>query len=151
MVKMVEGDRQWLARTFVEYELLPRLLALSSTAGANGPPTSWFKFLSENECNLEHLMDEDMPTSDELVTHLVRDAWHLVRELELVSKTGLTAAGRRIADLQNVPYQISDVDASYGGLSAISALGEFPIRNHAALVSVLAQQLQELLSRPGRP
>ena len=139
---MVEGQRQWLARTFVEYELLPRLLVLSSTAGGNGPPQSWNKFLSENECNLEHLLDEDMPASDELVTHLVRDAWHLVSELELVSQTGLTTAGRRIAHLQNSPYQISDVHAPYGRLSILPGFGEFPIRNHATLVSVLAQQLR---------
>ena len=143
MVTMVEGDRQWLARTFVEYELLPRLLALSSTAGAHGPPTSWFKFLSENECNLEHLLDEDMPASDELVTHLARDAWHLVWELKLVSETGLTTTGRRIADLQNFSWQVRDVEASYGGgVSDISTIGEFTIRNQAALANLLKQQLK---------
>ena len=142
MALMVEAERQWLVRTFVEYELLPRLLALSSTAGANGPPPSWFKFLSENECNLEHMTDEDMPPSDELVPQLVRDAWHLVRELKLVSDTGLTPTGRNIADLQNFPSQIRNVKDSYADeLSGISAPGEFPIGHQAALANILAQQL----------
>ena len=78
---MTAVEPQWLTRTFVEYDLLPRLLALLSTAGANGPPRSWFKFLSQNECNVEHMLDEELPASDELVNHLVRDTWHLAREL----------------------------------------------------------------------
>ena len=140
---MAQVERQWLARTFVEYGLLPRLLALSSTARANAPPISWLKFLSENECNLEHMMDEELPPSDELVTHLACDAWHLVRELQLVSEDGLTAAGRDIADLQNFPLQIRDVDASHDdALSGILTFGESPVGNQGALANILAQQLR---------
>ena len=143
MALMVEAAPHWLARTFVEYELLPRLLALSSTAGAHGPPRSWFKFLSENECNLEHMLDGELPANDELVTHLVRDAWHLVTELKLVSEDGLTPAGRDITDLKNFPFQISDVDASHDvGLSGILTFGESPIGNQVALSNLLAQQLR---------
>ena len=143
MALTIAAEPQWLARTFVEYELLPRLLALSSPTRLNGPPTSWNKFLSENECNLEHMLDEDMPASDELVTHLVRDAWHLVRELKLVSETGLTTAGRRIVDLQNFSWEVRDAESSYGDpLSGISTSGEFTNEKQLALADLLAEQLK---------
>ena len=143
MALMMEVEPQCLARTFVEYELLPRLLALLSTAGSNGPPRSWFKFLSENECNLEHLLDEDMPASDALATHLVRDAWHLVRQLQLVSEMGLTQAGRRIAGLQNFQSQVRDAEAPYDVvMPGISTSGQYPIANQVDLADILAQQLR---------
>ena len=143
MALMMEVEPQWLARTFVDYELLPRLLAVSSKAGSNGPPRSWFKFLSENECNLEHLLDEDMPASDDISTHLVRDAWHLARQLHLVLDTGLTQTGRRIADLQNLTSQVRDAEAAYDVvMSGISASGQYPIANQVELADILAQQLR---------
>ena len=143
MATMMALEPQWLARTFVEYELLPRLLALSSTTGSNGPPRSWFKFLSENECNLEHLLDEDMPASDDIATHLASDAWHLARQLHLVSDTGFTQAGRRIADLQNLPSQVRDAEAPYDAvMSGISTSDRYPIAHQVELADILAQQLR---------
>ena len=143
MALMVETERQWLARTFVEYELLPSLLALPGTAGLNGPPRSWLSFLSERECNLEHMLDEDMPASDDIATHLVSDAWRLVKQLQLVSEKGLTPAGRRIADSQDSLWQVRDVEASYNvGMYGMSTSGQLTIEHHEGLVNILAQQLR---------
>ena len=96
MALMMEVEQAWLARTFVEYELLPRLLALPGVGWSNGPPRSWFKFLSERECNLEHMLDEDMPAHDDIPNYLVKDAWHLVRQLQLVSEQGLTRPAKTL-------------------------------------------------------
>ncbi len=133
MALTMQVAQHWLARTFVEYQLLPDLLALPGTAGLNGPPRSWLSFLSERECNLEHLLDEDMPAGEDIPDYLAMDAWHLVRQLRLVSEHGLTTAGRYITDLQDVSSVIRDVDAPYNlGLSG----------QHAGLHDILAQQLR---------
>ena len=139
---MMEVEQAWLARTFVEYELLPRLLALLGTAGLHGPPRSWSSFLSEGECNLEHMLDEDMPASDDITTYLVSDAWHLVRQLQLVSDRGLTPAGQDIADLHGFPLQVRDNEAHYGvGMSDMSLFGQFTIGHQEGLDNLLAHQL----------
>lgn len=94
-----------LARTFVEYELLPDLLVLPDTAAAADAPESWTAFLSERPCNLEHLLEEDMPSDEDIPSHLVADAWHLVRQLQLVADDGLSPAGQRIADIAGTPLR----------------------------------------------
>ncbi len=57
-----------LARTFVEYTLLPDLLSQFDTISEEGIPQSWPGFFSEQACHLEHLLDEDMPSDDDLST-----------------------------------------------------------------------------------
>ena len=96
----------WLARTFVEYELLPNLLALPDTRDTDNAPESWLAFLSGKGCNLEHMLDEDLPADDDIPLYLVADAWHLVRQLELVEKYGLTPAGQSIANIFNPPLVV---------------------------------------------
>ena len=140
---MMEVDREWLARTFVEYELLPDLLALPGIAGLNLPPRSWLSFLSGRECNIEHMLDEDMPASDDITTHLVRDAWHLVRQLQLVSEKGLTPAGRDIAGLHGFPLQVRDVEVQYTvDMSDIPLLNEYVTGQQPELHNILGQQLR---------
>ena len=142
MALMMEVEQAWLARTFVEYELLPRLLAFPGVGWSNRPPRSWLKFLSESECNLEHMMDEDMPAYDEIPNYLVKDAWHLVRQLQLVSETGLTPAGQDIANLQKFSWQVRDVASTYGvGMSDRSLSGQFTIGHQEGLDNLLAHQL----------
>ena len=94
-----------LARTYVEYELLPDLLALPGTVAAVDAPESWTTFLSERSCNLEHLPDEDMPSDEDIPLYLVADAWHLVRQLQLVTDDGLSPAGQHIADIAGTPLR----------------------------------------------
>ena len=136
---------QWLARTFVEYELLPGLLSLLLPPGfrpVNRPPLSWHEFLSETACNLEHLPDEDMPESADVATYLVRDAWHLVRQLKLVSDDGLTSAGYKIADLHDSSLSIHDSESSYEvDLSPIPRLSPYVSGHDVVLHELLGQQL----------
>ena len=84
-----------------------------------------------------------MPASDDITTHLVRDAWHLVRQLQLVSENGLTPAGRRIVDLHGYPLQVSESDAPYYvDMSGMSLSGQFEIGQQTGLHNILAQQLK---------
>ncbi len=143
MAMMMEVEREWLARTFVEYELLPDLLALPGTAGLNGPPLSWLSFLSGRECNLEHMLDEDMPASDDITTHLVRDAWHLVRQLQLVSEKGLTPAGRDITELPDFSLETRDSETIYiADSSDMPQSKGYIIGKPVRLHDILAQQLR---------
>ena len=143
MALIVEAEHQWLARTFVEYELLPRLLALPGIAGSNRPPRSWLSFLSERECNLEHMLDEDMPAHGDIPNYLVKDAWHLVQQLQLVSEQGLTSAGRDIAELHDFPSQVRDVDGTYNlGTSDMPLSSPYATGQHAGLHNILAEQLR---------
>ena len=143
MALMMEVEQAWLARTFVEYDLLPRLLALLGTAGLTGTPRSWLSFLSQRECNLEHMLDEDMPAHDDIPNYLVKDAWHLARQLQLVSEQGLTSAGQHIADLAGFPLLVRDSDAPFNvDMTGISTSGQFTIRFQVRLANILAQQLR---------
>ena len=92
-----------LARTFVEYALLPDLLSQLDALRADGIPQSWPEFFSEQACHLEHLLDEDMPSDDDIPTYLAADAWHLARQLQLVSDRGLTQEGQAIAEIAGMP------------------------------------------------
>ena len=99
MAEVTPLEPAWLARMFVECELLPDLLALHGTAGTDRPPESWTTWPLWEGCNLEHMTDGDMPAENDLTSWLAADAWGLVRQLKLVDADGLTPAGRRIADI----------------------------------------------------
>ena len=89
----------WLARTFADFELLPDLLAACMESDPGAPPDFWTGLLSGGTCNIEHLGEEDEPLEEDIQAHLIADAWHLVRTLQLVDDSGLTPAGQRIAFL----------------------------------------------------
>ena len=89
----------WLARTFADYELLPDLLAACIDADPAGPPQFWTGLLSDYNCNIEHMDEESEPPLEDIQAHLIADAWHLVRALQLTGDNGLTPAGQRIAFL----------------------------------------------------
>ena len=89
----------WLARTFADYELLPDLVAACMETDPAAPPEYWTGLLSGGECNIEHLDEEDELSEEDLLAHLIADAWALVRTLQLVDDSGLTPAGQRIAAL----------------------------------------------------
>lgn len=111
-----------LARTFVEYELLPDLLALPDTAAAVNPPDSWTAFLSERRCNLEHFPDEDLPPDEDIPLHLVADAWHLVVQLQLVTDGGLSPTGQGIAGFAGTPLRRRHETGQLEALRATLAL-----------------------------
>ena len=104
MAAITPIDPGWLARTFTEYELLPDLLAMPGTADAENPPESWAAFLSETGANTEHLEEEAEPPEEDLPDWLASDVWHLVRQLQLVDKDGLTPAGQHIAAIAGTPF-----------------------------------------------
>ena len=104
MAAITPIDPGWLARTFTEYELLPDLLAMPGTADAENPPESWTAFLSETGANTEHLEEETEPPEEDLPDWLASDVWHLVRQLQLVDKDGLTPAGQHIAAVAATPF-----------------------------------------------
>ena len=92
-----------LARTFVEFDLLPDLLVLPGTVVADGPPAAWADFLSGRPGNLDHMEEEDEPPEAEYPATLSADAWQLARALDLVNEHGLTTAGWELAGLADVP------------------------------------------------
>lgn len=143
MAPVIDAEKRWLARTFVEYELLPALLALPGTAGMNGPPGSWLEFLAGNECNLEHVLDEDMPAHEDIPDTLAMDAWCLARQLQLVSDDGLTPAGQDIAGLHGFPWMLRDSESfSPVGMSTGLWSGRYATGYPARLPGLLAQQLR---------
>ena len=60
-----------------------------------------------------------------------------------MSDTGLTSAGRRIADLQNFPSEVRDTDAPLSlDMSGISTFEQYTFGHQADLANILAHQLQ---------
>ena len=105
MAKITPIEPAWLARTFVEYESLPDLLALPGTVETDAPPESWTAWGYWDGCNIEHIEEDDMSADEDLRDFLVSDAWQLVRRLQLVSGDGLSPAGQRIADIAGTPLE----------------------------------------------
>ena len=83
-----------------------------------------------------------MPAHGDIPNYLVNDAWHLVRQLQLVSDRGLTPAGQDIADLQKSSWYVRDVQSHYGvGMSPMSLSRQFTIGYQEGLDNLLAHQL----------
>ena len=121
MATITPIDPGWLARTFVEYEMLPDLLSLPDTLDADTPPDSWHKYLSGTQYNTEHLNEEDLPAEEDIPAYLAADAWALVRQLQLVAEDGLTPAGQRIAAIADTPQALRSEGAHLSDPCAVLA------------------------------
>ena len=105
MATITPIEPAWLARTFVELESLPDLLALPGTAAADTPPEAWTAWEYWDWCNIEHIEEDDMPADENLRDFLAADAWQLVSRLHLVTENGLSSAGQRIAGIAGTPLE----------------------------------------------
>lgn len=117
------SERCSLVRAFVEFELLPDLLARTPVSGADSarlrrgssgyaPPDAldetvalgrWADFLAEAGANVDHVEEGDLP-DEPLDEMLAADAWELAKRLDLVSLQGVTRAGARIAAVAERPW-----------------------------------------------
>lgn len=110
------GERCTLVRAFVEFELLPDLLARVPVGPSSRTPTddslgfrmpgridvaavieNWTDFLEETGANIDHVEPEDLPENVAMERYLAEDAWKLVKRLGWVSRSGPTSAGQSVA------------------------------------------------------
>ena len=87
-----------LVRAFVDWALLPDLLALGSGPSA---PTSWTKLIREAGPITSHMADPNL-LGDDLCDYLAADAWALSNRLKLFRPEGgygRTSAGENVAKL----------------------------------------------------
>ena len=96
----------WPARTFVDYEMVPALLAACLDAPPGRPPEAWAPLLDDGPAHTEHLDDEEDPIAeDDLADTLRADAWQMLGLLGLLNDDGLTSEGMALSTLaSHAPY-----------------------------------------------
>ena len=125
------SERCTLVRAFVEFELLPDLLARTLVSEDDSERLEmevrdhvvpyaldedqvvgrWADFLAETGVNVDHVEEDDVPADERLGEFLAADAWRLAKRLGLVSAQGLTRAGvwvAAVADHRAVADAVAD-------------------------------------------
>ena len=113
-------ERCTLVRAFVEFEMLPDLLAQVPQPGIPNLPSemrgfgkpeideaeairAWTEHDAVTGANIDHVEEGDLPASVPLNTFLAEDAWALASRLEWVSPSGVTEIGNRLAQIAARP------------------------------------------------
>ena len=109
--------RGGLSGVFMDFDLLPRLLARAQKTGQREETVAdWSEFLDTVGFEEEHLDPDDLPSGLSAADCTAADAWRFVQRMGFIGPSGPTAAGSQVA--------------------AFAELG--PDRRHKALAPLLA-------------
>ena len=126
MAEDAPPDVAGLGKAFAEFALLPDLLQVHQAE--NGTAEAWISVLRKSGFNDGHVSPGDLPRmgAGGLAEFMARDALRMCERLRLVDGEALTEAGRRVAEVGEVPIleRHSEVERA-----AAAVVGE-QIRRH---------------------
>ena len=110
--------RNGLSGSFLDFDLLPALLARAERTGARAETTAdWAEWLSAAGFERKHVGPDDLPTGMSISDFMAADAWRFAERMGFIDPGGLTEDGRQIAAL-------SGLEASRRRDELVSALAD---------------------------
>ena len=110
--------RNGLSGSFVDFDLLPNLLARAERSGGRERATAdWSRWLSAVGFQHDHVDPHELPTGLSVPDSLAADAWRFAEQMGFIDPVGLTDDGSKVAAL-------SGQDASLRRDKLASALAE---------------------------
>ena len=93
--------RGGLCGVFVDFDLLPRLLARAERGGGDRTETTadWSTFLDSVEFEQRHIDPDQLPSGLSVADRTAADAWRFAERMGFVDPSGMTADGREVAIL----------------------------------------------------
>ena len=110
--------RNGLSGSFLDFDLLPALLARAERTGARAEATAdWAEWLGAADFERKHIGPDDLPAGMSISDVMAADAWRFAERTGFIDPGGLTEDGRQIAAL-------SGLEASRRQDELVSALAE---------------------------